>query len=773
MPSTIRFLDMFRSVAAPACRGSRRRTAEAEVSVRPRSWWAVRGLLCVLATLAATTLWVAPSWAATGDIGIPGPPYAGTGGPPTGEKPESKLWWNDGRWWASMYSAADNTYHIWWLDRSASPKTWVDTGTQLDNRRASRADTLWDGTHLYVASAVFASSNSTTVGGNATRLYRFSYSPLTRRYTLDLGFPVNINNTSSETIVIDKDTQNRLWATWAQNGRVHYNVTSPGEDTSWGTPIALPVADADGLDPDDISTLLAFGKPTSDGGTGGRIGVMWSNYAGSKTYFAVHNDDDPVDTWQAPETVTIPGPKQSDDHLNVKQLQTDGSGRVWAVIKTSLDEIKSQVGASAPQIVVLSRGSQGGWTRATFGTIGDCHTRPTLMLDATNDLVHVYATAPDSGCPFSGSAGSIFKKTSPMDELSFTAGRGTPVMRDAASRNLNNVSGSKQTVDGSTGVVMLASNHVTQQYWSSDESLGTGAPPKPTASFTASPTSGEAPLPVQFTDTSTGSPTAWNWDFGDGATSTAQNPGHTYSSPGMYTVTLTASNVAGSSTATATVTVSAPPPPPGTDGITVVGSQSSESSTAHGTVTLRAPSGVSAGDVLVAALTADNTPSVTPPPGWTLIAGPLKPQSGATILAYFHVVDSGEAAGDYVWALSSAQRWGGGITAYRGVDQSHPRDVAEPSTKRDNKGTATSITAPAITTVTDGAMLIGGLGADGRLVNTNPPVGWTEAFDSIEGQMSEHAHQAQSGAGATGPFTWTIESARAVAVWVSALRPAE
>ena len=66
-----------------------------------------------------------------------------------------------------------------------------------------------------------------------------------------------------------------------------------------------------------------------------------------------------------------------------------------------------------------------------------------------------------------------------------------------------------------------------------------------TADFTASPASGEAPLTVQFTDTSTGSPTAWSWDFGDGTTSPDQNPIHTYTSAGAYTVTLTASNANG------------------------------------------------------------------------------------------------------------------------------------------------------------------------------------------------------------------------------------
>jgi PKD repeat protein len=70
----------------------------------------------------------------------------------------------------------------------------------------------------------------------------------------------------------------------------------------------------------------------------------------------------------------------------------------------------------------------------------------------------------------------------------------------------------------------------------------------PVAAFTASPTSGTAPLTVTFTDQSTGSPTAWSWNFGDGSTSTVQNPVHLYSSIGTYTATLTATNGEGSDT---------------------------------------------------------------------------------------------------------------------------------------------------------------------------------------------------------------------------------
>ncbi|OPX70867.1 MAG: PKD domain protein [Methanoregulaceae archaeon PtaB.Bin108] len=70
----------------------------------------------------------------------------------------------------------------------------------------------------------------------------------------------------------------------------------------------------------------------------------------------------------------------------------------------------------------------------------------------------------------------------------------------------------------------------------------------PIADFIAEPQSGDAPLPVQFHDTSVGSPTGWQWDFGDGTTTTLQSPSHTYTTPGNYTVTLTAGSSGGTNT---------------------------------------------------------------------------------------------------------------------------------------------------------------------------------------------------------------------------------
>jgi PKD repeat protein len=78
------------------------------------------------------------------------------------------------------------------------------------------------------------------------------------------------------------------------------------------------------------------------------------------------------------------------------------------------------------------------------------------------------------------------------------------------------------------------------------------------SSFTyapAGPTAGQA---IQFTDTSTGSPTSWSWNFGDGLTSTLQNPSHAYATAGARAVTLTVTNSSGSTNSSSrTVTVAA------------------------------------------------------------------------------------------------------------------------------------------------------------------------------------------------------------------------
>jgi len=77
----------------------------------------------------------------------------------------------------------------------------------------------------------------------------------------------------------------------------------------------------------------------------------------------------------------------------------------------------------------------------------------------------------------------------------------------------------------------------------------------PEASYTWSPGSPAAGQTIQFTDTSSGDPTSWSWDFDDGTNSDQQNPTHVFTNPGDYNVGLTAVNDAGSDTASFSLTI--------------------------------------------------------------------------------------------------------------------------------------------------------------------------------------------------------------------------
>jgi PKD repeat protein len=102
--------------------------------------------------------------------------------------------------------------------------------------------------------------------------------------------------------------------------------------------------------------------------------------------------------------------------------------------------------------------------------------------------------------------------------------------------------------DGTYTVTLTETNAIGSNTTTQAGYIVVGAVAAPVADFSATPTAGTAPLSVQFTDSSTGSPSSWSWDFGDGTTVTDENPLHTYTSAGTYSVSLTATNSLGSNT---------------------------------------------------------------------------------------------------------------------------------------------------------------------------------------------------------------------------------
>ena len=83
----------------------------------------------------------------------------------------------------------------------------------------------------------------------------------------------------------------------------------------------------------------------------------------------------------------------------------------------------------------------------------------------------------------------------------------------------------------------------------------------PVANFSSNIQSSCAPALIQFTDLSTGNPTSWRWDLGNGTIALNQNPSTTYLIPGTYTVILTATNANGANTKTVVNYITINPPP--------------------------------------------------------------------------------------------------------------------------------------------------------------------------------------------------------------------
>ena len=539
-------------------RGRHRAVAAAAVG----ALWA--SLLVVVSVVAAPAASAAPGDYGTSAQGIAG--FATT--TPTATKPESKLWFAQGSWWASMASVASGGYRIHRLDRGSG--TWVDTGVDLDPRGATQADVLWNGSHLFVASHAVAASSTSTSALEPARLFRYSWDG--SGWVPDAGFPVDITGTSSESLTIAQTDSGRIWATWTLNKRLYLAQTSGSADASSVAfnssyvPVMSNLTSTESkaattLNSDDISTVVSAGGVTT---------VVWSNQTTGTTWSARRTDTG--STWTA--TAVQSGALMTDDHVNLRAIPGDPANRVVAVFKTSRNDASTPVATDPLLVAAVFTPATGTWTTAPVATVAESGTRPMVVVEPATDEVHVFYTGP-STAGIVAYEGTVYEKTASLSTLVFPS-TGTPVLRDASNATMNNATSSKDPATAASGVVVLGATGSSPRYWFTDS--GSTLPSPPTASFTSSTTSGTAPLAVSFTDTSSGSPTSWAWSFGDGGSSTSRNPSHTFTAAGSYTVTLTASNAGGPSSSSTTVVVTDPVVTPPTASFT--------SSTTSGTAPL-------------------------------------------------------------------------------------------------------------------------------------------------------------------------------------------
>jgi hypothetical protein len=393
---------------------------------------------------------------------------------PTGEKPESKLWWHDGFWWGSLFSPEDNHYRIFRYDTTSH--NWVKTDTPIDWRLESRADALWDpaANKLYIVSHIKVENPSQVNSPeNWAWLFRYSYDAGTKTYHLDSGFPVqSVNRDRTETVVIDKDSSGRLWVTYVSRpqGSDQYHVYvnySLDDGLNWAEPLVLPFAEAT-VDVDDISSLIAF----SDNG-GPKIGVMWSNQRPEHNdfYFAAHPDHmAPAEGWSL-EKINFPYP--ANDHVN---LARTASGQVLAAVKSIEPDDPEQIGLRAqvivtdPLIVVVARDLNGSYSFHTVSFVDDRDTRPIIVVNEQMNQAHVFATSKVGG-------GTVCRWTafvaSPLANMTFPTGNCPPspqaggaviVLGDDTYTRINNATSTKQRVSSQTDLLILAADETARVY---------------------------------------------------------------------------------------------------------------------------------------------------------------------------------------------------------------------------------------------------------------------------------------------------------------------
>ncbi len=185
----------------------------------------------------------------------------------------------------------------------------------------------------------------------------------------------------------------------------------------------------------------------------------------------------------------------------------------------------------------------------------------------------VISITPDSGVagtvvPVTALAGLHFQEHARVN-LTRTGGPTVTMTSVAVHHNGTSISGDLNLAGVPEGFWDIVVMNPDGKSGSLHEAFTVRAPSELIASFVADPLSGQAPLTVQFNDTSVGNPTAWNWSLGDGSwfnttNATSRNISKTYLVPGSYTVQLRVSNSGGSNTSLpgTTITVTEPPVAP-------------------------------------------------------------------------------------------------------------------------------------------------------------------------------------------------------------------
>lgn len=333
----------------------------------------------------------------------------GAGPGRTADKPQSKCWHHDGKWWAALSTRGEFALYEF------ANGDWSKARVLNGGGPSFRADCFPMGGDAYILA--FAAGRS--------EVHKLAYNGASYEPADGWDAPSSVP-ASGETATIAVDSLGVPWIATDESGKAVVYTSGDGGRT-WLEPVVL----REGIDGDDITVVTRL--------NGGQTGVMWSDQRRGEFGFAVHGDGDAPGEWTL-ESIRGDGPI-ADDHINAAVAR---DGTLYAAVKTEFDT------GGMVQLGVYRRSPNGEWDGIYPVTVlseEESGTRPIAVLNEERGEIYVFYTN------WAVRPNTIGVKAAKIDTMRFS---GKTVRAMESNTDLNDVSSTKQPVTSSSGLMILA-----------------------------------------------------------------------------------------------------------------------------------------------------------------------------------------------------------------------------------------------------------------------------------------------------------------------------